>query len=347
MVLAVTVIAIGCASRSHIPFDPSATAATAADRQPAATDSHFAYEPGPVVVDTQIFRQSRRYQVRRITFPSHGDNGQPGNLVAVDYHRSRLPGEHPAVIILPIWGRQTYPSNAITHAIRSRSDGEVHVLNVLGEEFLIDWPQLGVETDEGAWVDLWVDGAQREFTTLIDIRRLVDWAEDQPEIDADRIGLIGFSHGALFAPALAAQEPRIEAVVLVMGGAHPHQVIARCEGARTETIQLWAEETFGWTRDDMERRLEPIYGPMDPARYPGRVDPERVLIFEAGKDECIPKTSRDALWESMGRPERYIIFAKHRRAFFTMTPLNLNWMRSKIWRFFEEHLLDEEQSDQQ
>ena len=91
-----------------------------------------------------------------------------------------------------------------------------------------------------------------------------------------------------------------------------------------------------------KQRLEPLYGPMDPARYPDRVDPAKILIIEAGKDECVPKSCRDDLWEAMGRPERYIINANHRHAFYTMTPLNLNWMRKKIWDFFEERLLTPE-----
>mgnify|MGYP001121937722 CR=1 FL=1 len=80
--------------------------------------------------------------------------------------------------------------------------------------------------------------------------------------------------------------------------------------------------------------------PLDPANYPHRIDPERVLIFEAGRDQCVSEASRDALWQAMGRPERYTIMSSHRRAFFTLTPLRFNWMRGKIWRFFERVLLE-------
>ena len=172
------------------------------------------------------------------------------------------------------------------------------------------------------------------------MRRLIDWAEGRPEIDAGRIGLIEFSHGAMLAPVLAAQEPRISSTVLVMGGADPHEVIARCIGARTETVQLHARETFGWSRDEMAAILGPIYDPINVASTPGRVDPAQVLSFDAGRDECVPESSRDALWEAMGRPERYTIDADHRHAFYTMTPLRFNWMRRKIWDFFQSRLIE-------
>jgi len=333
--LAAVIATTSCATRTHITYDGRVDHAPSTEK----TDPHFVYQTKPVDAEEEITVESSRYEIRRLSFPSIGANGQTDNLVTIDYHRSRLPGTHPVVIVLPIWGRQVYPSNAIIRTLRKRSNGAIHILNVIGESFLIDWPKLGVVTNEDEFMELWAKGAQQEITTLVDMRRLIDWAEARPEIDSDHIGLVGFSHGAMFAPTLAAQEPRISATALVMGGAHPPRVIAQCIGARTEGVQIWAETTFGWSRTEMEERLEPLYGPMDPARYPDRVDPAMILIIEAGKDECVPQSCRDDLWEAMGRPERYIINANHRHSFYTMTPLNLNWARKRIWDFFGERLL--------
>ena len=337
--LSMVLLTASCATRTHITFDSRTPSADTSIDSTTRTDPFFVYRSEPIDVDNHLTDRNAHYEVRRLSFSSIGDNRQADNLVAFDYHRSRRPGKHPVVIVLPIWGRHVYPSNAITRTLRKRSNGAIHVLNVLGESYLLDWPKLGMVTDEDEFLEIWAEGAESEITTLIDMRRLVDWAESQPEIDGDHIGLIGFSHGALFAPILAIQEPRIMALVLVMGGAHPQRVIAQCMGARTEDVQLWAADTFGWNREEMEDRLEPIYGPMDPARYPGHVNPARVLMIDAGKDECMPESSREALWEAMGRPERYTINSNHRHAFYTMTPINFNWMRKKIWKFYKTHLL--------
>jgi len=342
VVLFMATLITGCASRTHITSDGRAESLDPSVLPRTQTDPHFHYDIAPIEADNHVVDRNRHYEIRRLSFPSIGDNGQAGNLVTVDYHRSLAPGSHPVVIVLPIWGRHIYPSNAVTRTLRKRSNGRIHVLNVLGADYLIDWPKLAVETDEDVFFDTWVEGAEREITMVIDMKRLVDWAEDRPEIDGDRIALIGFSHGAMLAPALAAQEPRIRATVLVMGGANPHEVIARCVGARTENVQLHAEETFGWTKEEMAAILEPIYSPMNAVNYPNRVDPNRILIFDAGKDECVPESARDALWKAMGHPERYTINSDHRHAFYTMTPLNFNWMRKKIWSFYKEHLLGPE-----
>jgi len=223
--LSVVVAVAGCATRTHIPAADLASSIGVSPVSPPQADPPFRYEAEPIEPDTEVIGRNRRYEVRRLRFPSIGDNGQPDTLVTVDFHRSLKPGAHPAVVVLPIWGRHVYPSNAITRTLRKRSHGSIHVLNVLGEGFLIDWPGLEEATDEDEFVEIWRQGAEREITTVIDLRRLLDWAEAQPEIDGDRFGLIGFSHGAILAPVLAAREPRISALVLVMGGADPHDVI--------------------------------------------------------------------------------------------------------------------------
>jgi len=331
----VSLLLMSCASVSHME-----SATPSPSEIHPATDAVFTYPVERIPHEDHLIEVKGRYELHRISFPSIDENGQTGNLVTVDYHRSQLPGAHPVVIVLPIWGRHIYPSNAMIRTLRKRSNGRVHVLNVLGTDFLIDWPKLEVETDEALFLDTWVEGAEHEISTVIDMRRLIDWAEGRLEINGDRIGLIGFSHGAMLAPALAVQEPRITATVLVMGGADGHEIIARCIGARTEGVQLHARDAFGWSKEEMATTLEPIYAPLNAVNYAGRVDPAQVLIFDAGKDECVPKASRDSLWEAMGRPERYTINSNHRHAFYTMTPLRFNWMRKKIWSFFETRLLE-------
>ena len=134
---------------------------------------------------------------------------------------------------------------------------------------------------EGEFLVAWHESVERERAMVIDIRRLIDWAEARPEIDADRIGLIGFSHSAMLAATLAVNEPRIAATVLVFGGARPHEIVARCDGLRTSGLREKVAREFGWSLEEYERRLEPIFRVMDPAQYPARVDPASVLLFEA------------------------------------------------------------------
>jgi len=179
--------------------------------------------------------------------------------------------------------------------------------------------------------------AQREAVNIVDVSRLVDWAEARHEVDAARIGLIGFSHSAITAGVAAANELRLGAAVLVMGGAHPHRVLAVC-GHHVGRTRDQILQRFGWTAADYEQAIEPFFRPIDAAHYPGRADPSRILIFDSHNDECIPQDARDDLWEVLGRPARISLLYGHNTSFLSMTPLGFNWMRHKIYEFLESTL---------
>ena len=72
-------------------------------------------------------------------------------------------------------------------------------------------------------------------------------------------------------------EPRFAAVVLVMGGANPHRILATSGGdagrPRDKILQR-----FGWTAADYEQAIEHLFRHIDVANYPGRTDPSRILI---------------------------------------------------------------------
>jgi dienelactone hydrolase len=283
---------------------------------------------------------SSAHELRHLEFPSIGANGQDGNLVTARYFRSTLPGSHPLVIVLPIWGSYTYPSRKISTYLQRHSDGALHVLAIQGEDYLVDWSGLASTPDESTYLELWRDGAEHQRVAMVDVRRLVDWAEQRSEIDSNRVALIGFSLGAIVAGTVATQEPRLAAVVIVMGGAHTHSIIAHCTGDRTSSIQQNAKLEFGWSQDDLEAQLEPIFIGLDPASYPGRVDPDRVRLIEANRDTCVPEASRIDLWEALGRPEKISLDYGHHKAFLSMTPLGLSWMRHRIWEFLDQRLLN-------
>ena len=279
------------------------------------------------------------YELRLLEIPSVGDNGQADNLVTARYYRSTLPGSHPLVIVLPIWGSFTYPPRKFSSSIQRRSNGAVHVLHLQGDTHLTDWPGLVAAADESEFLELGREAVERQQVVIVDVRRLIDWAEQRPEIEADRVALIGCSAGAIVAGTIATQEPRLAATVLVMGGSHQHLVVAYCDGKRATRVQAKAAETFGWDREELAAQLEPIMSVVDSANYPDRVDPRQVLIIEASRDKCMPEKSREDLWLALGKPERISMDYDHAPSFYSMTPLGLSWMRRRIWEFLEPRLL--------
>ena len=238
---------------------------TEAPRNPdhvAAAADLFPYERGEVRYKNAVLGklETDRYQVRYVRFPSVGDNGQPDNLVRGHYYESKLPGKKPLVIVLPIWGGHSYPSDKIAARIRRASRGRAHVFLVSGEGELFDWKGLAAAPDQKTFFDLWRLGVKCEEAMIVDVRRIIDWAEARGDIDAERIGLVGFSASAVLAATIAAIEPRLDATVVVMGGGNIHESLAHCPLKRSDGMRERAAD-FGWSLDELAERLEPLARP--------------------------------------------------------------------------------------
>jgi dienelactone hydrolase len=321
------VAASGCAlARTEIPL-----AAGARPTPPAA--SHLAYARAPLAISNTVEGQIDAHDVRLLRFPSVGENGQDGNRVTVRFYELRDAGRRPLVVILPIWGGHTYPSSIVaTDLVRT---GRFHVMHVLGADTVIDWDALTAARDPAAFLSQLARMVERVRATIVDLRRLLDWAEGRPGVDARQVAMVGFSESALQVAGIMASDARLAAAILVMGGAHPNEVLATCYGPPSDMRDRILPR-FGWTAAGLAAAMEPVTRPVDPAWLGSRLAPARVLIVEAADDDCIPATARRALWEAAGRPARVTVRSTHAGAFLAMTFLGANHVRHRIMEFLEE-----------
>ena len=279
--------------------------------------------------------KTESYVVRLLRFPSSGENGQENNTVTVRYYESAEPGPRPLVVVLPIWGGHTYPPGIVTSDLVSLR--RFNVMRVLGEDTVMDWSALGQASTPAAFQAEFQRMIERVRTTVVDLRRLLDWAETRPAVAAQRVGLVGFSESTIQVAGAMASDPRVAAAVLLMGGARPHEILAACYGP-PEAVRREVGLRFGWTPEQFVEVLDPLVGPIDPARLGSRVDAARVLIFEATLDDCVPRSARDALWDALDRPARVSVRTTHAGAFLGLTFLRGNHMRHRIVEFLERVL---------
>ena len=227
----------GCVSHTTTPNSTKTAVLESAETNTPSSVFDYNRVEVPFTNDVLDEEETRNYLVRHIHFPSIGDNRQRNDQVTGKYYESKHPGKKPLIIVLPIFGGHVYPSQSITLYLKKISDGGMHVFRMLGEQNLTDWWALKYAPDEESFMDLWQTTAQAEHNTIVDIRRTIDWALARPEVDPDRIAVIGFSRGAMMAAVAAANDTRLAATVLVMGGAHPHKALATCPMLRGEGVQ--------------------------------------------------------------------------------------------------------------
>lgn len=324
---------VACTSYVHYPV--GARQIPDADLPPIAVFEYSESADGLSLGETADRRPG--YSTHRFTMPASFENGQPGNRLTGTYYASLSAGHVPLVIVLPVWGVSEYPSVKMTRTLLNRSRGRMNVLLVDGPYRLMPWERIEKSGSLSEFIAGLSNAAKRLKHAVIDTRRLIDWAETRPEIDANRIGLVGFSISAVTGTLVAQSDRRVRSSALVMGGAEIAKIVSNCPGNEKRTREaIMKKLRLGLA--EYEEVISGIFQKLDPAHYPNRVNPRSVLIVDAGKDDCIPKASRLAWWEVLGRPERISMNYSHRGSFLAMTPLGLNLLRKRVYEHLEKTL---------
>jgi dienelactone hydrolase len=114
---------------------------------------------------------------------------------------------------------------------------------------------------------------------LGDYSRAVDYLVTRPEVDPARIGYVGASWGAITGIPFVAHEPRVRAMVSLVGGG---DFLARMPGEATEIARA-------------------VSAAIDPIHHAGRIAPRPLLMINATQDQLIPRASAEALHRAAGK----------------------------------------------
>jgi dienelactone hydrolase len=134
--------------------------------------------------------------------------------------------------------------------------------------------------------------AQAFRQAVIDARTAADWLEMRPELDPERMGIVGISLGAVISPIALAVEPRFKVGVLVLGGGDLRRI-------SREGLSVLK---FGWKASsaaELERQIR--Y--MEPLEFAPYASEKKIFMINARYDLLIPKKSAEALWEAFGKPK--------------------------------------------
>ena len=334
-VVLVAVLLAGCVGQLHTPYDPGT-----AKPIPVAHVDTSAYNYTPGAAQPVLSRQAnvrRNYDTFKLEFPPLARNGSPAVQLSATYYRSKIPGAEKVVVVLPIWGSYRYPTRKTVNTLIKRSNAGMHVLQVHGAEPLFFWDQLRDAPTEQAFIQLASDMTGRVIDTVITLRQLLDWIEQQPEIDPDQIGLVGFSMGAIVAAITLGVDSRLAGAVLMMGAAKTGHVFATCNGYPGE-VRKAVMERFGWSVERYQQLFDKLFENGDPALFAHRYRPESLLIIDGAFDGCMSREARNALWQATGKPEKVSYLSQHQWSFLSLTPLALNVAGKKIHDFLDETL---------
>ncbi|HVY62478.1 MAG TPA: hypothetical protein VHF22_12535 [Planctomycetota bacterium] len=286
---------------------------------PAALAARFAYDASAPVKpalekldETDTFVKFRGVYDGQGAGAAAGEGSKPSGSPAVassgapvtfEYWRSKLGGDgpRPVVLVVPILAGN-YPE--CDHLGRLMARNGMHCFFVHREDNI-----LALEKDRSEPFE------QKLRRSIVNIRRTLDWACAQPEVDRAKVGLVGISMGAISGSIVMAVEPRIRAGVLIMGGGDLPGII--CDSIETPVRRYkvhrmrdndWTEAQF---RADVRRQLQ-----SDPLDFAPFVGAARVQQYISLYDNKVPTVYQWKLWKALGGPEGFAIPIGHYTSIF-------------------------------
>ncbi len=177
--------------------------------------------------------------------------------------------------------------------------------------------------------------------SVTDVRQAIDWAKSRPEIDTEKVGVIGISFGGFISAISMGIDNRIKAGVFLIAGGNSQKIghFGR-KHAKRKSYNVTEEEYHQdqqvyqqYLNEVAERGLENVIPPkssflIDPMTYGHCLQERPVLMLNALWDEYIPKEATLDLWEASGKPAISWFPGTH-TTFWLWYPL----IRRKIARF--------------
>src|SRR5262249_18372681 len=151
-------------------------------------------------------------ELYHLTFPSPVTTDDPeNNTVFAEYYRPKGKGPFPGVVVLDITGGDQSLSRLLANVLAQN--------RVAG--LFVQMAYYGPRRPPGSKRRLLSPNVHQSLEavrqTVLDVRRASAWLEARPEIDANRLGILGTSLGSMVGALSAEMEPRLRRVVILLG----------------------------------------------------------------------------------------------------------------------------------
>lgn len=271
----------------------------------------------PIVVAQKPVSTNANYVVSEIDLEA----GRPGYPpVKLTFYAQRgLKKPAPAILILPIMGGRTYPLETFF------AHGFVHHGY---HALVVHRPDIKDEIKDLEDIDVLLRGS------LSDTRRIIDWLEKQPNVDAKRLGLFGISLGAIRGVMVLGMEPRLRAGVLGLPGGDLPYIATHSQDRNIMKARTRILEKNQLSVEEGEQRLREAIT-CEPLAIAPAVDPSHVLLIIAAFDKVVPASKGWELRRKMGNPQTIQLCGGH-----YSSVVHVPYLRGVSSRFFEKHFSD-------
>ena len=279
----------------------------------------FCYEPVPIENELVLVKEKKRYRVLEGSINA-GPNGSDDDAqITFEFYEPSGDSPSPVVLLMPILNGQKHLMRPFATKF-ARNGYAAVIIDTVQRRTLLD--DLG---DPEPAIRLSI---QRH-------RRVIDWVETRPDLDASRIAVFGASLGGFNALYLSAMDPRVSVVTTALvGGSLPYvlvnsderRIVEATEAAKAR-LSMDDEQLLDFLSENIET---------DVLALAAHMNADRVLMVLTKYDTTVPYDSQLRLRDAMGRPEAITLPTSH-----NMAAAYLFYLRSRILKFFDRKLSEE------
>jgi dienelactone hydrolase len=235
-------------------------------------------------------RTRANYVVRQVSLPSAVD---PDRSISFEYYDVDGDQRTPVIVLLPVFNGHLAIPRFFARYFANQGWGAVVVTRGRDPLDALTAPDEIVRSN------------------LQDYRRVLDWVELEPELDATRIGMFGVSLGAMDAVMLTAFDRRVNSLVIAMAGGDLSYLLANTTYRPVSRTMDDLAISLGTSREALGEELDAAIE-LDPLALAPYVDAERVFMILARNDTIIPFEAQQQLRATMGSPEALYLQTGHR-----------------------------------
>jgi dienelactone hydrolase len=228
-------------------------------------------------------------EVYTFTFPSPvTTKHESNNTVHCEFYRPKNAKNRPAAVVLDILDGTQKVSRAEALWLAQ------HNIPALTVQMAYYGPRRGTSKERLLSTD--VEKSVANITqTVLDCRRAFAWLETRPEVDPNKLAILGTSLGSFVGGVVASAEPKVKTACLLLGGGGLVDSFSEHPKAGAVFIAL---AVVGISKDRLKRLIDPV----DPLTYAERLKDKRLLLIAASQDDVVPPAAMKRLWEATGKP---------------------------------------------
>jgi pimeloyl-ACP methyl ester carboxylesterase len=299
------------------PLDDSAREPAS---MPKSIADRFCYAASPPGNTVTLQKEKRAYRIYDVSMDPGVDESGDDSPITLEFYVPDGIESAPVILVLPILNGQKHLVRPFATHFAKHGYAAV-IVDTLQRRTLLE--------------DL-IHPEDAIRRTVMRHRRVLDWIEAQPGLDANRIGVFGASLGGFNALYLAALDDRVRAVVpALVAGDLPYVMMHSNERRIVEAVE-GAKAELSMSDDELQAYLENRLA-TDLLTVAPHVDPARILMVIAKRDKAVPYEKQVELREALGSPEAVYLPAGH-----VTTAAYIFSLRSRARKFFDRKLADGE-----